>query len=114
MWPFLVAIVAILSSMILKLSKDRAQSTAAGGRSLNEITQRLETIEADRDRLRARVEALEAIVTDEDFELEREARALLAQRGTDAPTARTSPGRLDLDLGEREPGDTTTPRQRTR
>jgi hypothetical protein len=111
MWPFLVAIVAILSSALVKISRDRAQTDAAQGRQLRDVLDRLDAVEADRDRLRTRVEALEAIVTDEDYDLDREARALLGRTG--APPVEAP--RLPLDPEDPDPlDDAPAPRSRTR
>lgn len=57
--------------------------TGGGGVALRSLESRLDAVEAERDRLRARIETLEAIVTDDGFVPSHEA------------------GRLDLDaLGE--------------
>ncbi|MDX1421434.1 MAG: hypothetical protein R3181_15825 [Rubricoccaceae bacterium] len=76
-WPFLIPIVAILAWALVEMSKNRQ---AAGGelpKALADLTDRLEAMEAERARLRQRVEHLEAIVTSEAYELEREARRAL-------------------------------------
>ena len=75
----------------------------AQGEDTSSLQAAIETLEADRDRLRARLEAVEAIVTSESYDLEREARSA----GIVPP--------LDLDALEAAPGTpSNSPRRRVR
>ena len=75
----------------------------AQGKDKTSLQAAIETLEADRDRLRARLEAVEAIVTSESYDLEREARAA----GIAPP--------LDLDALEAAPvTPSNSPRHRVR
>jgi uncharacterized protein YlxW (UPF0749 family) len=81
----LISIVAIIAWALVELSK---QKGAGGGdlrRALDELARRLEAAEAERARLTQRVENLEAIVTSEPLELEREARRALLRLGQELP-----------------------------
>jgi len=83
MWPFLIPIVAILAWAIVEASKNLSK----GGLSqkaeavLRALGDQLDEAEAERARLRQRIENLEAIVTSETYELEREARRALPRPG---------------------------------
>lgn len=83
--PFLVAIVAILAGTYVKITKERTKAVAQFGRTTDHLEDELKQAAAERDRLRQRIEALEAIVTSEGYDLEREARA-------------AGIGRIDADL----------------
>lgn len=101
-WPFLVALAGIawLAYMgYLDHKAKLAKQGAAGlGESLREVLGELEAAEAERARLRQRVENLEAIVTSERYELDREAQRAL---GAARPEAEAGP-RLALDVEEPE------------
>lgn len=99
--PFLVAIVAILAGTYAKVQKENAKTAAALRGATGDLENELDRAKAERDRLRQRIEALEAIVTSEGYDLEREARAA----GLD---------RLDAGLLDDVPGSETTPRRRVR
>lgn len=83
--PFLVAIVAILAGTYVKVQKENARTAAQLGRATDHLEEELAAAQAERARLRQRIEALEAIVTSEGYDLEREAR-------------RAGIGRIDADL----------------
>ena len=75
MWPFIVAIIAILAWAATRIVQSGTQDGLGEGQAqLEALTKKLEAMEAERARLRQRVENLEAIVTSEPYELEREAR----------------------------------------
>ena len=76
--PFLIPIVAILAGSYVKVTKMKAEATAEIGRATADLERALDDAEAERDRLRTRIEALEAIVTDEGYDLERDARRALS------------------------------------
>lgn len=99
--PFLVAIVAILAGTYAKVHKENAKTAAALRGATGDLEAELKRAEAERDRLRQRIEALEAIVTSEGYDLEREARV--------AGIGRIDAALLD-DLPEPEPA----PRRRVR
>ena len=96
-WPFLVALAGIAWLAYMGYLDHKAKLAKQGGAglgdSLREVLGRLEAAEAERARLRQRVENLEAIVTSERYELDREAQqALRAAR----PAPEAGP-RLALD-----------------
>lgn len=68
MSPFLVAIVAIVAWAIVQMSRGNAK-TGPNWAVLDELKQRLDASEAERERLTQRVQNLEAIVTTETFDL---------------------------------------------
>lgn len=72
--PFLIPIVAILVGGYVKVSQIKAEASAELGRATAGLQERLDQHEAERDRLQRRIEALEAIVTAEGYDLERDAR----------------------------------------
>ncbi|HLA63465.1 MAG TPA: hypothetical protein VK610_03505 [Rhodothermales bacterium] len=93
-WPFLIPIVAILAWAAVKISESRARHGSTYGdpsrdAEIDALLARLEDGEDERARLRARIENLEAIVTGDRYELDREARRAL-------PTAPAAP-QLTLD-----------------
>jgi phage shock protein B len=98
--PFLIPIVGILAWAYLRAETIRAESRSQNSELLNELDAELAEAEADRERLRKRIETLEAIVTGEGFDLEREARK----------------AGLDLDALGEAPGteSTSSARRRTR
>jgi hypothetical protein len=119
-WPFLVALVALAGIAWLAYVSylDHKTTTALGKpggagleEALREMLARLEESEAERARLRQRVENLEAIVTSEQFDLDREAQqALRASR----PAAEAAPRlALDEEAGE-EASAPTRDRRRER
>jgi len=73
--PFLIPIVAILAGTYAKVMKMKTETARELGRATSHLEDELADATAERDRLRQRIEALEAIVTSEGFDLEREARA---------------------------------------
>ncbi len=99
----LIPVVAILSGTYVKVMQMKAETDAQLGRAAGHVDDELAEARAERDRLRQRVEALEAIVTSEGYDLEREARrAGLGQIDT---------GLLDLPGPQAAERD---PRRRTR
>lgn len=70
-----IPIVAILAKTYTDLVKMKAETAATLGRATNHLEDELAEAQAERDRLRTRIEALEAIVTSEGYDLQREARA---------------------------------------
>jgi len=73
----LIPLVAIIAWAIVERSKNLSAGGGDVQRVLDDLLRRLEEAEAERRRLAQRVEHLEAIVTDEGWELDREARAAL-------------------------------------
>ena len=73
----LIPLVAIIAWAIVERSKNLSAGGGDVQRVLDDLMRRLEEAEAERRRLAQRVEHLEAIVTDEGWELDREARAAL-------------------------------------
>lgn len=102
--PFLVAIVAILAGMYVKINKERTRASAQLGRATDHLEDELAEAKAERYRLRQRIEALEAIVTSEGYDLEREARAAGIGRIDadllDVPAADTASARMDRRVRE--------------
>jgi hypothetical protein len=101
MWPFIVAIVAIAAWALTRVIQSDSQTGAEwvkahGGEALEALQQRVAQLEAERQRLTQRVENLEAIVTSEPYDLDREARQALAA----LPTALPEGGRPRLALEE--------------
>ncbi|WP_412061485.1 hypothetical protein [Rubrivirga sp. IMCC45206] len=92
--PFVVASVAILAGTYAKVAKTNAATADKLGRATAHLEDELADAKDERERLRRRIETLEAIVTTEGYDLAREARAAgLADR--------IDPGLLDLDpLGD--------------
>ncbi|HLT46348.1 MAG TPA: hypothetical protein VK002_03895 [Rubricoccaceae bacterium] len=90
MWPFIVAIIAILAWAATRIVQSGSQAgtewvKAHGGETLEALKKQVAQLEADRKRLTQRVENLEAIVTSEAYELEREARRALPRTGQELP-----------------------------
>lgn len=83
----LIPIVAIAAGAYTKVAQMRAETDAQLGRATDHLDDELADAKAERDRLRQRVEALEAIVTSEGYDLQREARraGLLDPSLLDAP-----------------------------
>ncbi|MDT0630151.1 hypothetical protein [Rubrivirga litoralis] len=106
---FLVAIVATVGGIYYEVQMTKSKTAAKLGRATGHLEDELADAKADRDRLLRRVEALEAIVTSEGYDLEREARA-----------AGLAPGRIDAGLlDDSAPPEPSEPepvvqRQRTR
>ena len=102
----LIPIVAILAGTYSKIAAMKAETAAQLGRATGHLDDELADAQRERDRLRERVEALEAIVTAERYDLEREARAAGI---TDAA------GRLDVGvLDDPAPTAADAPRRRQR
>ena len=108
--PFLIPIVAILAGAFVKVAKLKAETAAQLSRATSHLEGELADAQAERDRLRRRIEALEAIVTTEGFDLEREAR----RAGLTDASGRVDPTLLDLDLDPPEPERRRGGRQRDR
>lgn len=107
----LIPIVAILSGTYTKIAKTKAEAAAQLGRATGHLEDELAEAQRDRDRLRRRLEALEAIVTSDGFDLEREARrAGLAGDGHRAEP----PGRIDGSFLDEPPPAASGPRPSTR
>ena len=84
--PFLIPIVAILTGAYIKVAKIKAETAQELRRATGHLDDALDEAERERRRLQKRIETLEAIVTGEGFELEREARrAGLLDLDLDAP-----------------------------
>lgn len=94
----LIPIVAVSGGIYLEVQKMKAKTAAALKGATGELEDELAAARADRDRLRQRVEALEAIVTSEGYDLDREARA-------------AGLGRIDGDLLDVPSGDYEAPRR---
>ena len=90
----LIPIVAIAAGAYTKVAQMRAETDARLGQATGHLEDELREAQAERDRLRKRIEALEAIVTSEGYDLEREARK--------AGLGRIDTGLLD-DLPEADP-----------
>ncbi|GAB5534821.1 MAG: hypothetical protein Rubg2KO_10700 [Rubricoccaceae bacterium] len=73
--PFLIPIVAILAGTYAKVVKMKAEAQVELARATEHLEDELADAQDERDRLRTRIETLEAIVTSEGFDLDREARA---------------------------------------
>ena len=69
-----IPIVAILAGTYNNIAKTKAEAARNLGQATDHLEDELAEAKAERDRLRQRLEALEAIVTSEGFDLEREAR----------------------------------------
>ncbi len=113
----LIPIVAILAGTWAKVEKMKASTATRLSQATGHLEDELQTARADRDRLRQRIEALEAIVTSEGWDLEREARRAGLGGATRAGLADPGgePSRLDPTLLDAEPAPTTpASRQRTR
>ena len=95
----LIPIVAILSGTYAKVAKMNAETSARLGRATDHLDDELADAKAERDRLRRRIEALEAIVTSEGYDLEREARAA-GITGGPAASDRIDAGLLDAEAPE--------------
>ena len=104
----LIPIVAILAGTFSQIAKMKAETATKLGRATGHLEDELADAQAERDRLRQRIEALEAIVTSEGYDLEREARAAGVASG-----GRIDPGLLDVSAPPAaEPAP--APRRRTR
>ncbi|MEM1041600.1 MAG: hypothetical protein AAGI91_03130 [Bacteroidota bacterium] len=68
MSPFLIPIVAIIAWAVVQVTRNRAKGGPALA-ELDALRQRLDASEAERERLTARIQNLEAIVTTETFDL---------------------------------------------
>lgn len=88
----LIPIVAILAGTYLKVEKMKTDAAALPGRD-GALDAELEQAKAERDYLFRRVEALEAIVTSDGFDVEREAR----RAGITGAGGRIDPTLLDPD-----------------
>lgn len=73
----LIPIIAIIAWAIVESQRHRSAGGAEFDRLTADLLERLENAEADRARLQQRVENLEAIVTSEAYEVERQARQAL-------------------------------------
>ena len=90
--PFLIPIVAILAGTYYNITKMKTETARELGRATDHLEDELADAQAERERLRRRIEALEAIVTSEGFDLEREAR----RAGLTDDAGRIDTGLLDL------------------
>ena len=100
--PFLVGAIAILAGAYVRTAKIKAEAARGLRDATGHLEDELDAAEAERQALQRRIETLEAIVTGEGFELEREARrAGLLGLDLDAP---------DLDAPDPE----LAPRRRSR
>ncbi len=105
----LIPIVAILSGTYAKIAKAKAETAKDLSRATGHLEDALADARAERERLRRRVEALEAIVTSDGFDLEREAR----RAGLADPVGRIDPRLLD-DESPASPAPADGLRQRGR
>src|SRR5690554_4362083 len=92
-WPFLVALAGIAWLAYMGYLDHKAKLGKQGGAELRNLWARLSEAETERIELRRRVENLEAIVTSERYELDREAQQALRAA---PPEAEAGP-RLALD-----------------
>ena len=104
MWPFLIPIVAILAWAVVEASKNLSKRGLPGQAEaiLRALGDQIDEAEAERARLRQRIENLEAIVTSEHYELEREARRALPRPGQELAEGG---GRPPLAIEEHEEGE---------
>ena len=111
----LIPIVAILAGTFSKIAQTKAETAAQLGKATGHLEDALADARADRERLRRRVEALEAIVTSDGFDLEREARraGLTGDLSGAEPAGRIDPSFLD-DSRSTESGHRPSTRQRDR
>ena len=115
MLALLIPIVAILAGTYSKITEAKAETAAQLGKATGHLEDALAEARADRDRLRRRVEALEAIVTGDGFDLEREARrAGLADPSGAGPAGRIDAALLDEPLPTDAGRPTPSHRQRSR
>ena len=84
----LIPIVAILAGTYAKIAQTKAETAAQLGRATGHLEDELEEARRDRARLQRRLEALEAIVTSEGYDLEREALAALRRPAGDGARQR--------------------------
>ena len=115
----LIPIVAILAGTWAKVEKTKAETARNLGRATGHLEDALADARADRERLRRRVEALEAIVTSEGWDLEREARRAgltgVVPGGEAGPSGEDPAGRIDPGLLDAEPApERAASRQRAR
>ena len=105
----LIPIVAILAGTFSQIAKMKAETATKLGRATGHLEDGLSKAQAERDQLRRRVEALEAIVTSEGYDLEREAReaGIVREGGRLDPSLLDAPAPPAMDR-ER------VPRRRTR
>ena len=100
-----IPIVAILASTYASVAKLKAKQASDLREATGDLRAELDRAEAERRRLERRLQTLEAIVTDEGFELEREARraglAPVLDLGAlpDAPGATAAERRRDATRG---------------
>ena len=107
----LIPIVAILSGTYAKIATMKAETAKELGRATGDLQDALSQAQAERDRLRRRLEVVEAIVTSEGYDLDREARcAGLVTDG--APSGRLDPTLLDAE-GATDDAPAQARRQRT-
>ena len=96
-----IPIVAILSKTFTDIQKTRAEASAELGKATGHLADELAEAKAERDRLRQRLETVEAIVTSEGFDLEREARrAGITQSAEEIAAKRIDEALLDLPEAE--------------
>ena len=76
----IIAIVAILAWAAITISKNRSKSGEKATRLVKALADQLDEATEERDRLRKRLENLEAIVTTDSYELEEEAQVAGASR----------------------------------
>lgn len=96
----LIPIVAILAGTYAKIAQTKAETAAQLGRATGHLEDELEEARRDRARLQRRLEALEAIVTSEGYDLEREARRAGLADGA---------GRIDPSLLDAPPAADSAP-----
>ena len=102
----LIPIVAILAGTYTKIAKTKAETAAQLGRATGHLEDELAEARRDRDRLRQRLEALEAIVTSEGYDLDREARRAGLAVGAGPADG---PGRIDPSLLDAPPAAEPAP-----
>lgn len=106
-----IPIVAILSKTFTDVQKMRTETSAELGKATGHLEDELAEAKAERDRLRQRLETVEAIVTSEGFDLEREARrAGITQAAEEIAAKRIDEALLDLP----EPDDARPGAERRR
>lgn len=81
----LISVVAIIAWALVEMNKNKSRGGGDLARVVTDLQAQLAAAAAERERLTHRVENLEAIVTSDDFELEREAQRAIPAPGRELP-----------------------------